>query len=114
MVRLFQRAVMTGFRRNQANQRNGQAILSINDVNTSDEAKWYQGKRIAYVYKSPKRRSCFKSRQRTLRRSHTRVIWGRVVKPHGGSGAVRAFFRPNLPSQAIGKRCRVYMFPSNQ
>mmetsp|Transcript_1756 Transcript_1756/g.2396 ORF Transcript_1756/g.2396 Transcript_1756/m.2396 type:complete len:115 (+) Transcript_1756:50-394(+) len=112
MVRLFQRAVMTGFRRNQANQYNDQPILHINEVNSAKEARWYEGKRVAYVYRALKRRKCFRSRQVPSRRSHIRVIWGRVVKPHGGSGAVRARFNPNLPSQAIGKKCRVYMFPS--
>ena len=113
MVRLFQRAVMTGFRRNQANQYNNQAILNINEVNSVDDANFYLGKRVAYVYKGQKRRRCFKSRLVPSRRSNIRVIWGRVTRPHGGAGAVRAKFSPNLPGQAIGKRVRVYMFPSN-
>jgi len=103
---------MTGFRRNQANQYNGQALLTINEVNSSSEAKFYQGKRVAYVYKGQKRRRCVKSRIAPKRRTTVRVIWGRVTKPHGGSGSVVAKFRPNLPSAAIGKRVRVYLFPS--
>ena len=112
MTRLFQPAVMTGFARNQANQYNNQALITINDVANANEAKFYLGKRVAYIYKAAKRSKCFKSRQVPKRRSRTRIIWGRITKAHGGSGAVKARFSPNLPSQAIGRRVKVMLYPS--
>mmetsp|Transcript_11260 Transcript_11260/g.17035 ORF Transcript_11260/g.17035 Transcript_11260/m.17035 type:complete len:114 (-) Transcript_11260:42-383(-) len=111
-MRLFQPAVMTGFRRNQANQYNDHAILHIDNVASKDDARWYLGKRVAYIYRGLKKRKCFRSRAAPQKRTKTRVIWGKVAKTHGNSGAVRCFFSPNLPSQAIGKKCRVFMFPS--
>ncbi|WP_297421238.1 50S ribosomal protein L35ae [Thermococcus sp.] len=31
-----------------------------------------------------------------------RKMFGKVLKPHGNRGEVKAYFRPGLPSQALG------------
>ena len=110
--RLYMKAVLQGYRRGLHGQRNDTAIVRIDDVNTKQDAEFYLGKRAAYVYHGYKEKRCVRWNQAPARRSNTRAIWGRVTKVHGGSGAVRAKFSSNLPAKAIGRRIRVYLFPS--
>ena len=63
----------------------------LDGVATQAEATWYAGKRLAYVYKA----------KTAKRGTNFRVVWGRVTRPHGSAGAVRAKFRKNLPPSAL-------------
>jgi large subunit ribosomal protein L35Ae len=111
--RLYMKGVLAGFRRGLNHQVNSTALLRIEDVNTSCDAGFYVGKRVAYVYHGYKKTNCVRSRIAKKRVSNTRAIWGKITRVHGSGGVVRAKFSPNLPGQAMGKRVRVYLFPSN-
>lgn len=85
------------------------ALLKVQGVQTRKETNFYMGKRVAYIYRATRRVKTPRSPGHTK----IRVIWGRIVKPHGNSGVVRARFRTNLPPKAMGATLRVMLYPSN-
>lgn len=79
------------------------SLIQIEGVNNTQDAKFYLGKRIAFVYRAPKE----------IRGSKIRVIWGKVTRTHGNNGIVRANFKRNLPPKTFGASVRVMLYPSN-
>ena len=91
-VRLWVKAVFTGYRRNYRSQKESQALVNIQGVNDKLAARWYQGKKACYIYKATNKKN----------NSKFRVIWGKVRRPHGNNGKVICSFRKNLPARAMG------------
>ncbi|KAI3731125.1 hypothetical protein L1987_62308 [Smallanthus sonchifolius] len=102
-VRLYTRGTVLGYKRSKSNQYPNTSLIQIEGVNTKEEVTWYQGKRMAYIYKAKVKKNG----------SHYRCIWGKVTRPHGNTGVVRAKFKSNLPPKSMGARVRVFMYPSN-
>lgn len=102
-VRLYVRGTILGYKRSKSNQYPNTSLIQIEGVNTKEEVAWYCGKRMAYIYKAKVKKDG----------SHFRCIWGKVTRPHGNSGVVRAKFKSNLPPKSMGARVRVFMYPSN-
>ncbi|CAL9075421.1 unnamed protein product [Musa textilis] len=102
-VRLYVRGTILGYKRSKSNQYENTSLVQIEGVNTKEEVAWYCGKRMVYIYKA-------KTKTKGTR---YRCIWGKVARPHGNSGVIRAKFKSNLPPKSMGRRVRVFMYPSN-
>ncbi len=103
--RLYGKALFMGFRCIQRNQHENITLSSIDGVSTKDTE--YYLKRCAYVYKAKRKTACPGQKES----SHIRVMWGKVMRPHGNSGAVHAKFRKNLPPNAMGRQICTMLYP---
>lgn len=107
--RLYVAAKVVSFRRSHHKQYMHTNVLMLRNVATRKDARFYVGKRVAYLYKG-------KNEAKTgglKSYKGNRVIWGKILAPHGNSGAVRAKFAKNLPTTALGRPARVFLYPSN-
>ncbi|KAJ8450506.1 hypothetical protein Cgig2_002191 [Carnegiea gigantea] len=93
-VRLYVRGSILGYKRSKSNQYPNTSLVQIEGVNTQEEVSWYLGKKLAYIYKAKIKKNG----------SHYRCIWGKVCRPHGNSGVVRAKFKSNLPPKSMGAK----------
>merc|ERR1711972_885457 len=73
--RLYAKAVFTGYKRGQRNQHENTALLQIQGSANKEEARWYVGKRSAYVYKAKNKTSV----PGQAEKSNLRCIWGKVT-----------------------------------
>merc|ERR1712072_1627037 len=101
--RLYVKGKHVAFKRGKHTLRPGTSLIKIEGVDDPQAAHFYLGKRIAYVYRGKKE----------IRGTKIRVIWGKVARPHGNSGVVRAHFKHNLPPKSLGGMVRVMLYPSS-
>ncbi|KAF1839062.1 ribosomal protein L35Ae [Decorospora gaudefroyi] len=101
--RLYVKGKHISYQRGKRNTNPGTSLLKLEGVDSTTAAQWYCGKRVAYVYRA----------QKAIQGSKIRVIWGKVTRPHGNSGVVRAKFRNNLPPKSFGASVRVMLYPSS-
>ena len=111
--RLYVKAVMLGYKRSLRNQYENVALLRLEGVNRLSDTPYYIGKKCVYVYRASKKTTVPAVRGRTAKKlNNVRAVWGKICRPHGNSGVVRARFTTNLPASAIGQRIRVMLYPS--
>ncbi|CAG8579055.1 1310_t:CDS:2, partial [Ambispora gerdemannii] len=99
---LYSKGRVLGYKRAKSNQSPNTTLIRIEGVSTKEESQFYLGKHIAYVYRA----------KREKNGSKIRVIWGRVTRPHGNAGVVKAKFRKNLPPKSFGASVRIMLYPS--
>merc|ERR1712230_288026 len=95
--RLYVKGKHVAFKRGKHTLRPSTSLIKIEGVDDPQAAHFYLGKRIAYVYRGKK---------------EIRGTWGKVARPHGNSGVVRAHFKHNLPPKSLGGMVRVMLYPS--
>ncbi|KAK8167170.1 ribosomal protein L35Ae-domain-containing protein [Phyllosticta citribraziliensis] len=91
------------YQRGKRNTNPNTSLVKIEGVDNTQDATFYLGKRVAFVYRASKE----------VRGSKIRVIWGKVTRTHGNSGVVRAQFRNNLPPKSFGASVRIMLYPSS-
>ncbi|KAI5124248.1 hypothetical protein M0805_005097 [Coniferiporia weirii] len=101
-TRLYSKGRVLSHKRGKRNTRPNTSLVQIEGVATKEDAQFYLGKRVAYVYRA----------KREVNGSKVRVIWGRVTRSHGNSGVVKSKFRSNLPPHVFGASVRVMLYPS--
>ncbi|QLL30941.1 hypothetical protein HG537_0F02150 [Torulaspora globosa] len=101
--RLYVKGKHLSYQRSKRVNNPNVSLIKIEGVATPQEAQFYLGKRVAYVYRASKE----------IRGSKIRVIWGKINRTHGNSGVVRATFRNNLPAKTFGASVRIFLYPSN-
>ncbi|KAJ5153344.1 60S ribosomal protein L33 [Penicillium canariense] len=101
--RLYVKGRHLSYQRGKRNTNPNTSLVKIEGVEDPKAASFYLGKKVAFVYRA----------KREVRGSHIRVIWGKVTRPHGNSGVVRAKFRNNLPPKSFGATVRIMLYPSN-
>lgn len=101
--RLYVKGKHLSYQRSKNVNHPNTSLIKIEGVVTPEDAKFYLGKRVAFVYRASKE----------IRGTKIRVIWGKITRTHGNSGIVRANFRKNLPTQTFGASVRIMLYPSN-
>ena len=97
--RLHVDGAILGYKRALRTQNTNISLIKIKGVDSTQDASFYLGKRVAFVTKNSHGKFC--------------VNWGKVCRAHGSNGVVRCQFSRNLPPQAIGGRVRVMLYPSH-
>ena len=91
-----------GYKGGQRNTYHHTSLINIDSAADAKAAEWYCGKKVAYIYKAAK----------SVNNTKYRVVWGKVMRPHGNNGVVRCKFKTNLSPESMGESVRIMLYPS--
>ena len=80
---------IASFRGSRRTRTMNHIIIRANAISSITKAKTLENKKVSWKTPSGKE------------------ILGKIVAPHGNSGAVRAIFEKGLPGQALGKKVQI-------
>jgi len=83
------KAKITSYRRSLHHQVPNQVLVSVDGVDSNEDAKKLLGKKVI------------------LNISKNKTVKGKIIATHGNNGVVKARFSKGLPGQVIGKECTV-------
>ncbi|ONH79254.1 hypothetical protein BON23_1830 [Saccharomyces cerevisiae] len=96
--RLYVKGKHLSYQRSKRVNNPNVSLIKIEGVATSQEAQFYLGKRIGYVYRASKEVRGFK----------IRVMWGNSPESRN-SGVVRAYLEQRSPR--LSGLCRIFLVP---
>ena len=82
-------ATIAAYRGSRRTRTFNHIILNISSITSAEKAKALENKKV--IWKSPAGKE----------------IAGKIIKPHGNKGAVRAIFEKGLPGQALGTKVQI-------
>ncbi|XBI62541.1 hypothetical protein VPH35_043138 [Triticum aestivum] len=101
-VRLYVRGTILGFKRSKSNQYESTSLVQVEGVNTKEDVAWYG---VAATEEASSASLC-SPRDDT----HYRCLWGKITRPHGNSGIVRAQFKSNLPAESMTISFMIHLY----
>merc|ERR1712078_788316 len=97
--RLYLDGRVMSFKRSKVNQYTGTTLLTIDGVNTKEEADWYLGKRVAYIYKAKTKKAGPNGPTKF------RCVWGKVPARTGPAARLGRSSTRTCRRSLWGGRC---------
>ena len=82
-------ATIAAYRGSRRTRTMNHMIIQVANITSAEKAKALENKKV--IWKSPAGKE----------------IAGKIIKPHGNKGAVRAIFEKGLPGQALGNKVQI-------